>query len=106
MLRHVPILTPSAYGRQYFTSLLMTAATSRSQTPASMFCYSSHMLYHAVDLDAIAGEISRVLRPGGVAVHVLPSASWRFWTTVAHYPNLVKKLLTRPNRLPTQRLMH
>jgi SAM-dependent methyltransferase len=58
------------------------------------------MLYHAVELDQMLAEIRRVLRPGGMAIHVLPSASWRFWTTLAHYPNLVRKLLTRPSKLP------
>jgi hypothetical protein len=35
-----------------------------------------------------------------MAVHVVPSASWRLWTTLAHYPNLVRKLLMRPRRVP------
>ena len=88
------------YGRQYFTVTTYDGGNIPFADSSFDVLYSSHMLYHAVDLDAMLGEISRVLRPGGVAVHVLPSASWRFWTTVAHYPNLVKKLLTRPNRLP------
>jgi hypothetical protein len=31
-----------------------------------------------------------VLKPDGIAVHLLPTASWRVWTLLAHYPWLVK----------------
>jgi SAM-dependent methyltransferase len=84
------------YGRQYFPVATYDGCNIPFADASFDVVYSSHMLYHAVALDAMLAETSRVLRPGGVAVHVLPSASWRFWTTLAHYPNLVKKLLTRP----------
>jgi hypothetical protein len=31
-----------------------------------------------------------VLKPDGIAVHLLPTASWRAWTLFAHYPWLVE----------------
>lgn len=46
--------------------------------------FSSNVLEHIPHVRAFQSEIRRVLRPGGLAVHVLPSASWRAWTSVAH----------------------
>lgn len=44
--------------------------------------YSSNVLEHVPHLAALLAETARVLVPGGVAVHVLPSAAWRLWTTL------------------------
>lgn len=44
--------------------------------------YSSNVLEHVQDLAQLNKEILRVLKPNGYAVHVLPSPSWRFWTSV------------------------
>jgi len=50
--------------------------------------YSSHVMEHIAAFPAYQAELARVMRPGGVAIHVMPSASWRFWTMLAHYPAL------------------
>jgi ubiquinone/menaquinone biosynthesis C-methylase UbiE len=86
------------YGHQYFPVTTYDGNNLPFADSSFDVVYSSHMLYHAVDLDRMLAEVSRVLRPGGMAIHVLPSASWRLWTTLAHYPNLVRKLLVRPRR--------
>lgn len=46
--------------------------------------YSSNVLEHVADFAQIQSELARVLRPGGTAVHCVPSAVWRFWTTLGH----------------------
>jgi len=46
--------------------------------------YSSNVLEHVPNFAATQRELARVLRPGGVAVHCVPSAIWRFWTTAGH----------------------
>lgn len=46
--------------------------------------YSSNVLEHIEDFDRIQAELARVLTPDGMAVHCVPSATWRFWTTVGH----------------------
>lgn len=52
-------------------------------TAAAVF--SSNVLEHVEDLPHMHSEIRRVLRPGGYAVHVMPTPAWRFWTTVTSY---------------------
>jgi len=39
--------------------------------------YSSNVLEHVVDLDTLTAEMRRVLRPGGIALHLLPNSKWR-----------------------------
>jgi SAM-dependent methyltransferase len=46
--------------------------------------YSSNVLEHVKDFDRIQAELARVLTPKGVAVHCVPSATWRLWTTLGH----------------------
>lgn len=62
--------------------------------------FSSNVLEHVVDLPALFAEIRRVLKPDGVAVHVMPTPAWRFWTSAAHYPYVVKRLLGFPHAIP------
>ncbi|MCP5143948.1 MAG: methyltransferase domain-containing protein [Gammaproteobacteria bacterium] len=69
--------------------------------PAASFdvIFSSNVLEHVKDLERLDREIRRVLRPGGICVHVMPSASWRWWTIIAHYIEMVQKaarLVYRP----------
>jgi SAM-dependent methyltransferase len=48
--------------------------------------YSSNVLEHVPDLTQMHAEIRRVLRYGGIAIHVLPTHWWRAWTTVSAFP--------------------
>jgi SAM-dependent methyltransferase len=52
--------------------------------------YSSNVLEHIDDLTSLHQEIRRVLKPTGYCVHVMPSGSWRFWTNIAHYIDMVE----------------
>jgi ubiquinone/menaquinone biosynthesis C-methylase UbiE len=47
--------------------------------------FSSNMLEHVPDLSRMHAEIHRVLAPGGTCIHVVPSHTWRFWTTLTSY---------------------
>lgn len=55
--------------------------------------FSSNVLEHIRNLSQILAETRRVLAPGGVAIHVLPTPTWRLWTTLSHYPWLAKRTL-------------
>jgi SAM-dependent methyltransferase len=47
--------------------------------------FSSNVLEHVASLSEILTESARVLRSGGKGVHLMPSATWRFWSAIAHY---------------------
>lgn len=54
--------------------------------------FSSNVLEHIVDLDQLHRESRRILKPGGYCVHVMPTAVWRFWTSLAHYVEMMQRL--------------
>jgi ubiquinone/menaquinone biosynthesis C-methylase UbiE len=51
--------------------------------------FSSNVLEHVADLARMHAEIRRVLAPGGICIHVLPTHTWRFWTTLTSYAEAV-----------------
>jgi SAM-dependent methyltransferase len=52
--------------------------------------FSSNVLEHVKNLPPLFSEMHRVLKPQGLAIHLLPTPAWRFWTSVTHYGNLLK----------------
>jgi len=50
--------------------------------------YSSNVLEHISHLDQFQQEIHRVLKPNGKVIHLVPTASWRLWTNLTHYPGI------------------
>jgi ubiquinone/menaquinone biosynthesis C-methylase UbiE len=52
--------------------------------------FSSNVLEHIEHLDEIQSEIRRVLRPGGLAIHIVPTQHWRLWTSLSHYFTLLR----------------
>src|ERR1039457_2737755 len=58
------------YGRQYFAVTTYDGHSIPFADSSFDIVYSSHML-QAVELDSMLAEIARVLRPGGIAIHVL-----------------------------------
>lgn len=69
--------------------------------------FSSNVLEHVADPGPLYAELRRVLRPGGKGVHLMPSASWRFFSSLTYYWVLPTKAYRRfagvapgPNELP------
>lgn len=51
--------------------------------------FSSNVLEHVGDLRQMHAEIRRVLRPGGYALHIMPTHVWRFWTSISAFADAV-----------------
>ena len=62
---------------------------------------SSNVLEHVTGLPAVLAEATRVLKLGGVGLHVMPSSTWRLWTTLAEFVgaprNVLRALRTEPH---------
>lgn len=56
--------------------------------------FSSHVLEHVAKIGAFVEEIARVLKPGGVAIHIIPSPTWRVLTSILHYFAVAKIALS------------
>lgn len=57
--------------------------------------FSSNVLEHVPHLAQLNRDIIRVLKPDGYCVHVMPTPSWRFWTTLTSIPAAFEYLLSR-----------
>lgn len=55
--------------------------------------FSSNVLEHIPHLEKFQSEIMRVLKADGIAIHVVPSGRWSFWTIIAHYPFILKLIV-------------
>ena len=57
--------------------------------------FSSNVLEHIPNLSFSLSELRRVLKAGGIGVHILPTPIWRFWTTFIHYPWLIHRTFAK-----------
>ena len=57
--------------------------------------YSSNVLEHVLDLDALNQDIHRVLKTNGHAIHYVPTGSWRSASLIAFYPSLIREVIRR-----------
>ncbi len=53
--------------------------------------FSSNVLEHVDDLAAFLAETARVMTRGGVAVHILPTPTWRIWSSLLHPLWVIKR---------------
>lgn len=54
--------------------------------------FSSNTLEHVSDISGLNKEIQRILKDDGIAVHILPSSAWRFWTLVTYFPDIFRNI--------------
>jgi ubiquinone/menaquinone biosynthesis C-methylase UbiE len=57
--------------------------------------FSSNVLEHVPEVSGFMREMERVLAPGGYMVHVMPTTTWRFFTTLSFYLYRLKVVLLR-----------
>lgn len=57
--------------------------------------FSSNVLEHIAHIEQFQYEIKRILKPTGIAIHILPTGSWRFWTNLTHYLFIGKAVMAR-----------
>lgn len=57
--------------------------------------FSSNVLEHVISIDAVLAETCRVLKPGGLAVHIVPSPICRIWSIPAHYIWLARRIFAK-----------
>jgi ubiquinone/menaquinone biosynthesis C-methylase UbiE len=61
--------------------------------------FSSHVLEHIRNEHAVYREMHRVIRPNGVSINIVPTHTWRFWTSIIHYPTLPARALDKFHRM-------
>lgn len=66
--------------------------------------FSSNVLEHVRELAPLHAETRRVLRPGGFALHVLPTDAWRWWTLLSAFPDAALRIGALVRELPPRRL--
>lgn len=54
--------------------------------------FSSNVLEHISDLRTTLAEVRRVMKSDGLAIHILPTPTWRIWTSLSHYVHIAKRL--------------
>jgi len=60
--------------------------------------FSSNVLEHVPNLERFFSEMSRVMKPGGLGLHIMPTPTWRLWTTLTLYPKRVQRVIERRRR--------
>lgn len=57
--------------------------------------FSSNVLEHIPHVVAFQSELLRVLKPDGIALHILPTGTWRLWSNIVHYPWVARQIAGR-----------
>jgi SAM-dependent methyltransferase len=57
--------------------------------------YSSNLMEHLPKVENCFLGIHKVLKDDGVAIHIMPSPGWRFFSTVLHIPNKIANFLSK-----------
>jgi len=48
--------------------------------------FSLHVVEHIKDIDKHAKEIKKILKPNGIWINIVPSSTWRLFTSLNYYP--------------------
>jgi SAM-dependent methyltransferase len=86
-------------GQRYFDVVQYDGLHLPAADAAFDAIYSSHMLYYELDTPEFFAELRRVLKPAGLAIHIMPTSVWRVATCLTYYPYAVKRALVHLARL-------
>ena len=62
--------------------------------------FSSNVLEHVTDPAQLSNEIQRVLKPGGFCIHLMPTHTWRLWTSATSVLACFQYLLAPSSETP------
>ncbi len=79
----IDIETSNYHEEQVFPVQTYDGLTIPYEDSSFDFVISSNVLEHVPNLEKMFSEIQRVLKPGGKAIHILPTPTWRVSTTLA-----------------------
>jgi SAM-dependent methyltransferase len=82
-------------GRSYFPVQEYDGQTIPLPDSSVDRVFTSHVLEHVDPLPPFLEETRRVMKRDAVAIHIVPSATWRIWTSLTHYPFVAKTLIAR-----------
>lgn len=89
----IDIIGRFAPERQYFPVIIYDGKNFPFADGSFDIVFSSNVLEHIKALSAAFHEIKRVLKPGGIAIHIVPTSSWRLFTSIAHYGYVFSRLI-------------
>jgi len=78
-------VAPPPSGESYFPVMMYDGRTLPFEDSSFDVVFSSCVLEHIPDLQKTLSEIRRVMKVNGLAIHVLPTPAWRFWSSLSHY---------------------
>lgn len=77
---------PAATSKTYWPVRLFDGVHISAEDASFDMIYSSHMLYWVLHKPEFFVEMRRVLKPGGLGIHVMPTVAWRTLTSLTYYP--------------------
>lgn len=88
----IDVARQSAGAERYFPVSLYDGHTLSFPDRAFDMVFSSNVLEHIRDLELTLAESKRVMRDDGVAIHILPTPTWRMWTSLSHYIHILMRV--------------
>ncbi len=87
-----------SWGNTYFPVLKYDGRRLPFRDGSFDIVFSSNVLEHVARIDELLVEMRRVLKKQGTAVHLMPTPSWRLWTSLTHYAHLARRAISSAAR--------
>jgi SAM-dependent methyltransferase len=90
-----------AYRCKFFTATYYDGVHLPFADQSFDVVFSSNCLEHVRVVQETLAESVRVLKPGGISLHLIPSVSWRLFTSLGHFvalPRLIRRRIVGSGR--------